>query len=298
LLSSSSLVVGKAGVRSLAIPQSAANCVITRLPAGSKPSALPSGLNATLSSPSCQTSPAIPLQKDKWKNGLLGQTVALSLNVRFDPDLASFVLASSFCTQGALPGPNGLLGDTDDVIDPNSTPLKLTIPAKVLNALGSGATVADLLNLANSGLAGQSTNGSSLSDINKAVDAINRGFDGCRFLVNCPLSKGFENTEAEEESANSEAVADYQLAQNYPNPFNPSTVISFQLPVDSDVTLSVYNITGQLVKRLASGKFANGRHQVVWDATDDRGVRVASGVYLYVLKAGEFTARRKLVLMK
>jgi YVTN family beta-propeller protein len=105
--------------------------------------------------------------------------------------------------------------------------------------------------------------------------------------------------ESEEEVAVAEAVVtDYVLEQNYPNPFNPTTVISFQLPVDSEVTLSIYNLNGQLVKQVASGKFASGRHNFTWDATDDRGLRVASGVYLYVIKAGEFTAQRKLLLMK
>jgi len=98
----------------------------------------------------------------------------------------------------------------------------------------------------------------------------------------------------------------FALGKNYPNPFNPSTVISFQLPVDSEATLGIYNINGQLVKQIASGKYASGKYQVVWDATDDHGMRVASGVYLYVLKAGDpstgsgqgFVAQRKLVLMK
>ena len=90
----------------------------------------------------------------------------------------------------------------------------------------------------------------------------------------------------------------YALEQNYPNPFNPTTVISFQLPVSSEVTLAIYNANGQLVKKLVAGEMNAGRHALVWDATNDRGARVASGVYLYVLKAGEFTAQRKLVLMK
>lgn len=90
----------------------------------------------------------------------------------------------------------------------------------------------------------------------------------------------------------------YMLLQNYPNPFNPSTSISFALPEAGEVTLAIYSTSGQLVKRLVAGEMSAGRHSFTWDATDQRGTRVASGVYLYILKAGEFTAQRKLVLMK
>jgi hypothetical protein len=110
-----------------------------------------------------------------------------------------------------------------------------------------------------------------------------------------PIAKASVDEEA---TSNEQPVTSYQLEQNYPNPFNPSTVISFQLPVNSEVTLSIYNMSGQLVKKLVAGEMNAGHHNFTWDATDDRGVRVASGVYLYVIKAGEFTAQRKLVLMK
>jgi flagellar hook assembly protein FlgD len=75
-------------------------------------------------------------------------------------------------------------------------------------------------------------------------------------------------------------------------------VISFQLSASSDVNLAIYNLHGQLVKQVARGKFAYGKHEVRWDATDDHGVRVAGGVYLYVLHAGEFTAQKKLLFIK
>jgi hypothetical protein len=91
---------------------------------------------------------------------------------------------------------------------------------------------------------------------------------------------------------------DFELEQNYPNPFNPTTMIRFWLPVQSEITLKIYGVNGQLVKELASGMFAAGRHSFVWDATDKAGQRVASGVYVYVLKAGDFVAQRKLVVMK
>ncbi|MDZ7313673.1 MAG: right-handed parallel beta-helix repeat-containing protein [candidate division KSB1 bacterium] len=99
-------------------------------------------------------------------------------------------------------------------------------------------------------------------------------------------------------TSDQQPVTSYQLAQNYPNPFNPNTTIRFALPEAGNVTLAIYNIYGQLVRQLVSGEMKAGWHSVVWDAKDDHGVRVASGVYLYVLKAGEFVAQRKLVLMK
>ncbi len=90
----------------------------------------------------------------------------------------------------------------------------------------------------------------------------------------------------------------FELKQNYPNPFNPSTTITFDLATRSEVGLAVYNTAGQLVKELASGTFGRGRHQIIWDATDSRGVRVTSGVYIVVLQTDGFVAKRKLVLAK
>jgi FlgD Ig-like domain len=93
-------------------------------------------------------------------------------------------------------------------------------------------------------------------------------------------------------------VTSYELSQNYPNPFNPTTTISFALLDAGEVSLSIYNMNGQLVKKLVAGEMNAGRHSLVWNATNDRGQQVASGVYLYVIKAANFTAQRKLVLMK
>ncbi|MEK7727942.1 MAG: Ig-like domain-containing protein, partial [candidate division KSB1 bacterium] len=69
----------------------------------------------------------------------------------------------------------------------------------------------------------------------------------------------------------------FALEQNYPNPFNPSTVISLQLPVAGKVNLSIYNLSGQLVKTLVAGEMKAGRHNFTWEATNEEGVRVASG---------------------
>ncbi len=90
----------------------------------------------------------------------------------------------------------------------------------------------------------------------------------------------------------------YELFQNHPNPFNPTTEITFAIPEASEVKLAIYNLSGQLVRALVSGQLSAGNHRVTWNATDDSGKRVASGIYLYVLKAGSVTMQKKLTLMK
>jgi hypothetical protein len=85
----------------------------------------------------------------------------------------------------------------------------------------------------------------------------------------------------------------WALHQNYPNPFNASTAISFALPRDSHVRLDVYNILGQRVATLADEFMDAGEHRVIW--SDDSN---ASGVYFYRLQADDFTATRKMTLLK
>jgi hypothetical protein len=85
----------------------------------------------------------------------------------------------------------------------------------------------------------------------------------------------------------------YILHQNYPNPFNPSTTIQFDLPMTSEVTLKVFNILGEVVATLVSDRLSAGSYSYEWDASN-----LASGVYLYRLKAGDYIETRKMILMK
>jgi 5'-nucleotidase/UDP-sugar diphosphatase len=84
-----------------------------------------------------------------------------------------------------------------------------------------------------------------------------------------------------------------RLYKNYPNPFNPSTRIAYELPVDSRVSLKVYNTLGQEVATLVNGENTAGRHEVVWDASN-----VPSGVYFYRIEANGASAVEKLLLLK
>ncbi len=86
---------------------------------------------------------------------------------------------------------------------------------------------------------------------------------------------------------------EFNLAQNYPNPFNPTTNISFTLAKASHVKLDVYNITGQLVKTIVDQDLALGNHTVTFDATN-----LASGIYFYRIITDNFTATKKMVLLR
>ena len=90
----------------------------------------------------------------------------------------------------------------------------------------------------------------------------------------------------------------YELYQNYPNPFNPSTMIEYILPEASHVKIEIYNLAGQKIKTLIDSYLNAGRYTVQWNGTDDNGTRVASGVYIYRLIAGNNTIARKMILLK
>lgn len=88
-------------------------------------------------------------------------------------------------------------------------------------------------------------------------------------------------------------ATNFELSQNYPNPFNPSTNISFTVPVASDVELAVFNVLGQKVATLVNESKLAGNYTVRFDAS-----RLASGIYLYQLKAGEISVQKRMTLIK
>jgi len=93
--------------------------------------------------------------------------------------------------------------------------------------------------------------------------------------------------------------SDYVLEQNYPNPFNPTTNIRFELPRDKAVSLTIFDVSGRIVKRLVDNQYlSQGVHEIQWDGTSDAGGQVASGTYLYQLKFGNFAHTKSMVLLK
>ena len=95
----------------------------------------------------------------------------------------------------------------------------------------------------------------------------------------------------------------FTLLQNFPNPFNPETWIPYNLPKDANVTISIYDTKGQLIRTITlvnqkAGVYTSKDRAAYWDGRDSLGQKVSSGVYYYTLQAGEFRSTRKMVIVK
>lgn len=90
----------------------------------------------------------------------------------------------------------------------------------------------------------------------------------------------------------------FKLNQNFPNPFNPSTKIRYSINAAENISIKVYDISGQLVKEFAKEYSQPGEYEVVWDGKNNFGNKVASGVYFYQLQIGKFLETKKMVLLK
>ena len=100
-----------------------------------------------------------------------------------------------------------------------------------------------------------------------------------------------------------EIPAETELLRNYPNPFNPETWIPYHLSEDADVSLTIYDVNGVLVRDIDVGhqtaaKYDTRSKAIYWDGRNQFGEQVASGIYFYSLSAGDFSATRKMVILK
>jgi glycosidase len=129
--------------------------------------------------------------------------------------------------------------------------------------------------------------------ISPAYEIIGLSMDGCEVAI-----YEFSSTTGVESGDGELPDAGFRLGQNYPNPFNPSTTISFVLPRESHVTLSIFDIRGRPVKTVRDEIVPEGHREVVWDGRDELGNGVSSGVYFYRLTDGEQTLTKKMVLLK
>ncbi len=90
----------------------------------------------------------------------------------------------------------------------------------------------------------------------------------------------------------------FSLYQNYPNPSNSTTIIEYDLPIPTDVTVEIYNMLGQKVRTLVDDHRVAGSYRVEWDGNTSSGRAAASGVYLYRIQAGSFVGTKKMLLLR
>ena len=90
----------------------------------------------------------------------------------------------------------------------------------------------------------------------------------------------------------------YSLFQNYPNPFNPVTSLSYDLPIDSYVSIIIYDMLGNVISNLVNSNQSSGYKSIQWNGINNQGEPVSAGVYLYSIEAGKFRQTKKMILLK
>ena len=294
------LVIGMPG-RGVTFLDGSEPTITDGLTASWKAAPLPEDLGDVVIDSTCTLPPEFPANdKGKFRGSLFGETIALSLNTRLDPDLFDLEVCPAMMTVGALPGEDGLWGTADDSLCADCDTMTIRIPEEVLAALGDtsglGTTIGDILELANLTLAGQDT----LFDVtprqvNEAVNVLNRGFKRCRFLVDCTdaLPDSFEIIDtkpAGHPDGLPEARAPWdgaafergELSLRPASPVSDLAVISYSIPEPCRVRLSVYNIAGREVDVIVDGEI-NQRDNFIQVDIDSG--RMPSGVYFVRMTA-------------
>jgi hypothetical protein len=93
-------------------------------------------------------------------------------------------------------------------------------------------------------------------------------------------------------------VTEFKLHEAYPNPFNPTTRISYDLPEDANVSITIYDLMGRKVRTLVSEQVSAGYHSAMWNAKNDLGASVSAGVYIYTISANDYRDVKKMILLK
>ena len=121
------------------------------------------------------------------------------------------------------------------------------------------------------------------------------GSDTWQFMNPTP---GMANTQELSLDNNITMPDQFKIHQNYPNPFNPATTLHYDLPENSLVNITIYDMLGKQVRTLINKNQDAGYKSVIWDATNDYGKPVSAGIYLYQINAGEYISTKKIVLLK
>ncbi len=269
--------------------------IFKMLPGGGTPAALKG--YATFSKPA--TWPLVPLSAaastyGKIKNVLLSQTMTLFFNFRVTPALSGLPIEGTLLMTSKLTA----CGSTVPVAKVDS----FELPKSVVNYLTSigQANVGGLYNLANKYLGGQTVTGVTASDVNAAVDAINRGFDKCAVLIgwsNNKLSTIQQVMAAGEDNnklKSNETETNTLRVETFPNPYRDVVTFRFTAPETGTLQLLIYNLGGQQVDVLNKGTVQKGSVQQIRYAVPD----AHRSTLIYKLSVGRAEATGKLIYIK
>ena len=125
----------------------------------------------------------------------------------------------------------------------------------------------------------------------------------CSQLLEGPenTSQFLTNFECQQEELRSMEISmpvQYSLHQNYPNPFNPVTTLTYELPKDSFVDVTVYDILGNVINDLVNTNQSSGYRSIQWNGKNNQGESVSAGLYLYTIHTGDFVDTKKMILLK
>jgi hypothetical protein len=219
-------------------------------------------------------------QRGKINNNLLSQTMTLFFNTRLNSEIGDFALTNTFVTADTevcgssepMPGTEQLFTIAQPLID-------------YLDANG-GATVSNLFLLANKALGGENIGNVTASQVNGAVDAINRGFDGCRVFVGTTMTYDTVEATIRQDSQVSSITKGMEV-KIYPNPYTDNFNVSLSTSNDNKVAIAVYDMIGRLIET----REVNPR-----ESSDVRiGDKYPSGVYNVVVTQGEDVRTLKVI---
>jgi PKD repeat protein len=305
LLGSVDLVTGSTNSVTVPATDQGANKLNQTLPGGNTPTGLPGG-NCTITT-GCFTYPAYLTKQGKINNVLLSQTITLGLNARWEGGkLLLFHIESGWLTTQKMKGCGAdavLVTDCSD----GGTVSSIKMNQNVVDYLGNNNTVQDLLNLANAVLGGTLTAGSggvpSYTDINDAVDAINKSFDeGRRFLDYYPDKQTCEILFPSPVivSASKPAVSTEQAASisslavtAYPNPYTDNVNFTIDSKISGQGSLQVYNMMGQKIKTVYQGFIVAGRQNFTLSLPAQQRSNL-----VYIFRIGDKQVTGKLLQMK
>jgi hypothetical protein len=250
------------------------NNIFRMLPGGGTPRSLVGYSTYSVASTWSDNDPlnAGGAQMGKINNNLLSQTMVLFFNTRLSTELGDFNLSNTFVTADTNCGSHEAISGTEQLF---------TIPQPVIDYLdgNGGATVSNLFTLANKALGGENIGNLNASQINAAVDAINRGFDGCRVYVGTTMSYEIIATTLRDNSSAAAGTKDVMSVKVYPNPYSDNFNVSLTTTREEKVSVVVYDMIGRVIETR------------VLNPNDSKEISIGnqypSGVYNVVVTQGE-----------